>query len=216
MKYSHVLFDLDGTITEPFEGITKAVQYSLRKFGIEVDDLNELRSFIGPPLFESFRNFYGMSKEESVKAVEYYREYYVPTGIYECSVYPGVEEMLKKLSESPCKVILATSKPEPMAITVLSHFGLDKYFDLICGATLDESRTKKELVVAYALENTNVQDKSSAIMIGDRKFDVEGAAACGISTIGVTYGHGGLKELEEAGAIMTFDDAFSLTDYLLS
>ena len=216
MKYSHVLFDLDGTITEPFEGITKAVQYSLRKFGIEVDNLNELRSFIGPPLFESFRNFYKMSKEESVKAVEFYREYYVPTGIYECSVYPGVEEMLKKLSESPCKVILATSKPEPMAITVLSHFGLDKYFDLICGATLDESRTKKELVVAYALENTNVQDKSSAIMIGDRKFDVEGAAACGISTIGVTYGHGGLKELEEAGAIMTFDDAFSLTDYLLS
>ncbi len=216
MKYSHILFDLDGTITEPFEGITKAVQYSLKKFGIEVEDLNELRSFIGPPLFESFRNFYGMSKEESVKAVQYYREYYVPKGIFECSVYPGIEEMLKRLHESPCKVILATSKPEPMAIRVLEHFGLDKYFDLICGATLDESRTKKELVVAYALENLNVTDKSSVIMVGDRKFDVEGAAANEISTIGVTYGHGSQEELEKAGAVMTFNDAFSLTNYLLS
>ena len=124
--------------------------------------------------------------------------------------------MLKKLHESPCKVILATSKPEPMAIRVLEHFGLDKYFDHICGASLDESRTKKELVVAYALESAGVTDKSRAIMIGDRKFDVEGASANGISTIGVTYGHGGRKELEESGAIMTFDDASSLTDYLLS
>ena len=216
MKYSHVLFDLDGTITEPFEGITKAVQYALKKFGIKVEDLNELRHFIGPPLFESFRNSYGMTQEESVTAVKYYREYYVPTGIYECSLYPGIEEMLKKLYESPCKVILATSKPEPMAIKVLEHFGLDKYFDLICGASLDESRAKKELVVAYALESANITDKNTAIMIGDRKFDVEGAAANGISAIGVTFGHGGRDELEEAGAIMTFDDAYSLTDYLLS
>ena len=216
MRYSHILFDLDGTITEPFEGITNSVKYALEKFGIKVKDTNELRPFIGPPLFESFRNFYGMSMEESVKAVEYYREYYVPTGIYECYVYPGIEEMLKKLHESPCKVILATSKPEPMAIRVLEHFGLDKYFDHICGASLDESRTKKELVVAYALESAGVTVKSRAIMIGDRKFDVEGASANGISTIGVTYGHGGRKELEKSGAIMTFDDASSLTDYLLS
>ena len=216
MKYSHILFDLDGTITEPFEGITKAVQYALKKFGIEVEDLNELRPFIGPPLFESFRNFYGLTQEESVKAVEYYREYYVPTGIYECSVYPGIEEMLKKLHESTCKVILATSKPEPMAIRVLEHFGLDKYFDLMCGASLDETRAKKELVVAYAVESADITDKSKAIMIGDRKFDVEGAAANQIKTIGVTFGHGGREELEKAGAVLTFDDAFSLCDYLLS
>ncbi len=216
MKYSYILFDLDGTITEPFEGITKSVRYALEKFGIKVNDLNDLRHFIGPPLFESFRNSYGLSQEDSVTAVNYYREYYVPTGIYECSIYPGIEEMLKKLSESPCKVILATSKPEPMAIRVLEHFGLDKYFDLICGASLDESRTKKELVVAYAVESAGITDKSQAIMIGDRKFDVEGAAANGISTIGVTFGHGGREELENAGAIMTFDDAFSLSNYLLS
>ena len=216
MKYSHILFDLDGTITEPFEGITKSVKYALEKFGITVDNLNDLRSFIGPPLFESFRNFYGMSTEDSVKAVEYYREYYIPKGIYECYIYKGIEEMLKKLSKSSCKLILATSKPEPMAIKVLQYFDLAKYFDLICGASLDESRTKKELVVAYAIESAEIKDKSSAIMIGDRKFDVEGAAANGISTIGVTFGHGGRDELEQAGAIMTFDDTFSLCDYLLS
>lgn len=216
MKYSHILFDLDGTITEPFEGITKSVRYALNKFGIEVDDLSKLRPFIGPPLSESFQEFYKLSYEDSLKAIDYYREYYVPYGMYECSVYPGIEEMLKKLHESPCKVILATSKPEPMAIKVLEHFGFDKYFDIMCGASLDESLAKKSIVVATAVRLAGITDKSTAIMIGDRKYDVEGAAVNGLSTIGVTFGHGGREELEKAGAIMTFDDAFSLCDYLLS
>ncbi len=215
MRYSHILFDLDGTITEPFEGITKALQYSLSKFGIEIFDRNELRICIGPPLYDSFRDFYGLSKEDADRAVKYYREYYDPIGVYDCGVYDGIEEMLKKLSESPCKVIVATSKPEKMARVVLEYFGLDKYFDHICGASLDESRSKKADVISYALETAGVSDKRSCIMIGDRKFDIEGASENGLDAIGVTFGYGNRTELKKAGALLIFDDAFSLCDHLL-
>lgn len=216
MKYSHVLFDLDGTITEPFEGITKALQYALGKFGIKISDRNELRICIGPPLYDSFRDFYGLSGNDILLAVDYYREYYDPKGVYDCTLYDGIEQMLKKLSESPCKVILATSKPEKMARVVLEHFGLDKYFDHICGASMDESRSRKADVISYALEKAGVSDKSSCIMIGDRKFDIEGAAENGLDAIGVTFGYGGRDELEKAGAKMIFDDAFSLCDHLMN
>ncbi len=216
MKYTHILFDLDGTVTDPFEGISKSICYALGKFGIKVEDKNSLRSFIGPPLFDSFRNVYSMSNEESTRAVDYYREYYLGQGgIYDCRLCDGIEETLKKLSESDCKVILATSKPENMAKMLLEHFGLSKYFDHICGASLDESRAKKSDVIAYALKVAEISDKSSCIMIGDTKFDIIGAAENGLSAIGVTFGYGSLKELKTAGAILTFDDAFSLSEYLL-
>ncbi len=215
MKYSHILFDLDGTITEPFEGITKAIQYSLLKFGITVDDRETLRAFIGPPLFESFRNIYGMTNEESVRAVEYYREYYVPTGIYECYIFEGIENMLKKLSENGLSVILATSKPEKMAKTVLTHFGLDKYFSHICGASLDESRSKKSDVIAYALECAGNPDKNDCIMVGDRCFDIEGAHINGLSALGANFGNDNRDELEKSGAVATFDSADELCEYLM-
>ncbi len=215
MKYTHILFDLDGTITEPFEGISKSICYALGKFGIEVHDKNDLRSFIGPPLFDSFRNSYGMSHEDANRAVDYYREYYLSGGIYECGIYGGIEELLRKLSEKPCKVILATSKPESMARMILEHFGLSKYFDHICGASLDESRCKKADVIAYALKSAEISDKSSCIMIGDTKFDIEGAAKNGLSAIGVTFGYGKREELENAGSILIFDDAFALSEHLL-
>lgn len=214
MRYDYIFFDLDGTITEPFEGITKALCYSLEKFGINVEDRNSLKICIGPPLWDTYTEIFGLSDEDANKATDYYREYYDAGGAYDCLIYDGIEEMLKKLHNSPCKVVLATSKPEKMARVVLAHFGLDKYFDFICGASMDKSRSSKTSVVAYALETAGVNDKTRCIMVGDRKFDVEGARENGLSTIGVTYGYGDRGELEKAGAKEIFDDAFSLCDFL--
>lgn len=216
MKYTHILFDLDGTITEPFEGITKALCYSLEKFGIEVKDRNELRVCIGPPLWDTYTELFGLSAEDTNKAIEYYREYYDVGGFSDCLIYDGIEEMLKKLSESPSKVVLATSKPEKMAKVVLNHFGISKYFDHICGASMDESRSKKADVIAYALKTSGADKDSRCIMIGDRKFDINGAAENDIPAIGVTYGYGDRAELERAGAVMIFDDTYSLCEHLMS
>jgi phosphoglycolate phosphatase len=214
MRYECIFFDLDGTITEPFEGITKALCYSLEKFGIKVEDRNTLKVCIGPPLWDTYTEMFGLSEDDARKAVEYYREYYDVGGFRDCLVYNGIEEMLKKLSDSPCKVALATSKPEKMAKLVLENFGLDKYFDFICGASMDQSRSSKASVVAYALKTAGITDKKRCVMVGDRKFDVEGARENGLSTIGVTYGYGDRLELETAGAKEIFDDAFSLCDFL--
>ena len=216
MRYDYILFDLDGTITEPFEGITKALSYSLEKFGIKIEDRNSLRVCIGPPLWDTYTEMFGLSDADADKATDYYREYYDNGGAFDCLIYDGIEDMLKRLHESPCKVLLATSKPEVMANVVLSHFGLDKYFDIICGASLDRSRSSKASVVKYALERAGVTDKSRCIMIGDRKFDVEGARENGLSTLGITHGYGDRAELEGAGAIQIFDDTYSLCEFLLN
>lgn len=216
VRYKHIFFDLDGTITEPSEGITKAVSYALSKFGIEVKDRKELKAFIGPPLFTSFRNIYGLSHEDADLAVSYYREYYLPKGIYECEIFKGIEELLKDLSESAAKVYIATSKPENMARIVLSHFELDKYFDAIYGATLDESRSKKADVIAYALENSGHPDPHNCIMIGDTKYDVEGARANGINTLGVTFDRSCPDELKRAGAIAIFSSPYELRKHLFN
>ena len=198
--YKYILFDLDGTLTDPGIGITNAVMYALKKFNIEVPDRSELYKFIGPPLLESFEKFYGMSGEESQRALEYYREYFKPYGLYENTVYDGIEELLVALKAQDKKLILATSKPEPFAVEILRHFGLDKYFDFIAGATMDEKRVKKADVIAYALESCGITDLFSAIMIGDREHDVLGAKEVGLESIGVLYGYGDLPELESAGA----------------
>lgn len=196
----YILFDLDGTLTDPGLGITNAVMYALKKFNIEVPERSELYKFIGPPLLESFEKFYGMSSEESQMALQYYREYFKPYGLYENTVYDGIEELLAELKAEGKKLILATSKPEPFAIEILRHFKLDKYFDFIAGATMDEKRVRKADVIAYALESCEITDLSSAIMIGDREHDVLGAKEVGLESIGVLYGYGDLEELENAGA----------------
>lgn len=199
-KYDVILFDLDGTITDPGEGITNSVAHSLKKYGITVEDKTELYKFIGPPLHESFEKFYGFSKEEALQAVEHYREYYKVKGIYENIVYDGVEEMLKKLCDSGKKIILATSKPEVFAREILRHFSLDKYFFYAAGANLDGSRTDKAEVIEYALHEGGVTDKSTVVMIGDREHDIIGANKNGIDSIGVLFGYGNRAELETAGA----------------
>ena len=198
MSWDVILFDLDGTLTDPKEGITKSVAHSLKFFGIEVEDLDSLKKFIGPPLIDSYMRYYGFSREQAVLAVEYYREYYAVTGIFENRVYDGVETMLQTLKDLGKVCVLATSKPEHYAVQILEHFGLSRYFSCVAGATMDEKRTNKADVIAYALER--VGNIGKTVMVGDRHHDVEGAKAHGLPCIGVLYGYGSREELETAGA----------------
>ena len=198
--YDVVLFDLDGTLTDPGEGITNSVAYALNKFGISVDDKKELYNFIGPPLIDSFMKYYGMNYEDGLKAVEYYREYFGVTGIFENTMFKGIPELLDSIKKTSRKISLATSKPEEYAIRILDHFGLTKYFDFIGAATMDESRSKKVDVITYTLDNLGVTDKSRVVMIGDRHHDIEGAKKNGLNSIGVLFGYGDRDELENAGA----------------
>lgn len=196
----YILFDLDGTITDPKEGITKSVAYALSKFGIKVDSLNELCKFIGPPLKDSFIEYYNFNDDESEKAIKYYREYFSDRGIYENQVYKGFEDILISLKENNKVLIVATSKPTIFAQKILEHFNLRKYFSFVSGSNLEGTRVKKSEVIQYALERNNIKDLSEVIMIGDRKHDVYGAKEIGIESIGVLYGYGDYEELYDNGA----------------
>lgn len=213
-KYDTILFDLDGTLTDPAVGITNSVMHALKKYGITVEDRCELYKFIGPPLHESFERFYGFSREEALRAVDYYREYYRDRGIYENIVYNGVEDMLRKLYEGGKKIILATSKPEIFAREILRYFNLEKYFYYSAGANLDGSRTDKAEVIEYALREGNVQDISTAVMVGDREHDIIGANKNGIDSIGVLFGYGSREELENAGVKYIVEDVDDLSEII--
>lgn len=198
--YDIFFFDLDGTITDSSLGITNSVIYALKKYGIEEKDYGKLCRFIGPPLTESFQKFYGFSKEQSIEAVKFYREYYTVKGIYENRVYDGFEDVLKNLRKAGKKLVVATSKPEPFAKTIIEYFHLDSYFDYIAGMELDGGRGMKADVIQYALEACQIADMSRVLMVGDREHDVLGAHKIGIDCLGVLYGFGTREELEEAGA----------------
>lgn len=198
--YQTFFFDLDGTLTDPGLGITNSVAYALEKLGIPVPARTELYKFIGPPLLESFRRFYGMTESESENAVAIFREYFRDRGIRENDLIPGVPEMLAELKARGKTVVLATSKPQEFAQQVLCSFDLEKYFDFIAGASFDSSRSSKSAVIRYALDNVHPADLSAAVMVGDREHDVLGAAEHGIGTIGVLFGYGSREELENAGA----------------
>ncbi|MBR4296522.1 MAG: HAD family hydrolase [Clostridia bacterium] len=198
--YNTILFDLDGTLTDSARGITNSVAYALTEFGLRFDSKEELRCFIGPPLIKMFIQVYGVSEEEARDLVKKYREYYAVTGIFENDLYENVEDLLSALYSDGKKLILATSKPEHFAVKILEHFGIAKYFSHICGATMDEKRTEKDAVIAYALDCAEITDVSSVVMVGDRKYDILGAKSFGIDSIGVLYGYGSREELESAGA----------------
>lgn len=198
--YDIVLFDLDGTLTDPGEGITNSVAYALNKFGIEVIDKTTLYNFIGPPLVDSFMKYYGFNKEDALLAVDYYREYFGVTGIFENQVFDGIPELLEGIKKSGRKISLATSKPEQYAVRILEHFDLLKYFDFVGAATMDETRSKKADVIKYTLDSLGVVDKSNVVMVGDRHHDIKGAVQNGLDSIGVLFGYGNQEELEIAGA----------------
>ena len=198
--YQTILFDLDGTLTNPALGITNSLAYALEKFNIEVTDKKELYRFIGPPLQDSFENFYHFSKEDSLKAVDFYRDYFRHKGLYENEVYQGIPDLLERLKAQGKKLLLATSKPEEFARQILKHFELFDYFDLVAGASMDGSRRLKGDVIAHALTSAQVSDLSAAIMIGDREHDIIGAKKNGLDAIGVLYGFENREELKKAGA----------------
>lgn len=202
MHYSYILFDLDGTITESGPGIMNSARYALEKMGFPPLGEDILRKFVGPPLAESFMRFAGMTREEAAQAILCYREYYKPRGIFENRLYDGVKEMLGRLKESGRTLALATSKPEVFAKQILEHFCVDHYFDAVCGALLDEKRVEKAEIIAYTLETLGLsgRDKEKALMVGDREYDVQGAARNGLDCLGVLYGYGSRAELENAGA----------------
>ena len=216
MQYTHIFFDLDGTLTDPGLGITNAVRYALERWGIRVDDRRALYPFIGPPLVDSFMRFYGFSAADARAAVDVYREYFAEKGIFENEVYPGIPELLSRLKKAGLKLVMATSKPEPFALRIAEHFGLAKYFDCVAGAAMDETRTQKWEVVEYALSRCGVTDRAAVLMVGDREHDVLGAARCGIRTLGVLYGYGSREELESAGAVAVADSVEAVGDYILN
>ncbi len=200
--YHYILFDLDGTLTDPKLGITRCVQYALRKFGIEEPDQNKLEPFIGPPLLDSFQEFYGFDEEKGWQAVAYYRERFSTKGLFENEVYPGIAPMLAKLQEAGCHLAVASSKPEVFVKEILEHFKLLSYFEVVVGSELDGNRVRKEDVVEEALRQMQrlPQHVEDVVMVGDRKFDIQGAKRFGIASIGVSYGYGAQGELEGAGA----------------
>lgn len=200
ISYETLLFDLDGTITDTGPGIRNSVAYALKKQGIYVDDMSELNRFVGPPLIDSFKNFYGMNEEQANRAVADYRSIYSEKGIYENNIYDGMRELLKALYEKGKTLAVATSKPERFARLVIDDLGLAPYFKYVAGADMEGTRNKKSKVIEYALELCGVTDKNKVIMIGDTKFDVLGARECGIDSLGILFGYGSREELEGAGA----------------
>lgn len=198
MNWKYLFFDLDGTLTDPMQGITRAVQYALRHFGIEADDLAALCPFIGPPLRNSFREFYDLSDADAEVAVAKYREYYAPKGIFENRVYDGIPTLLAELRAHGATLVMATSKPTHFAERIARHFGFADHFTLICGSTPDGSRDAKADVIRHALASLGIADRRQAVMIGDRRHDIEGAAATGLASIGVLWGYGSPEELETA------------------
>lgn len=198
-SYGYLFFDLDGTLTDPGEGITKSVAYALEKFGIHVADRSELYCFIGPTLYDSFRKYYGFSDGDANRAVGYYREYFRVDGIFDNRVYDGIPELLAKLRSAGKKLVLATSKPEEFARRIMDRFELARYFEHIAGATMDGRIGKKSEVIEYAAKGAGITDKSSVLMIGDRENDVLGAKTAGVDSMGVLFGYGTRQELEAAG-----------------
>ena len=196
----YIFFDLDGTLTDPGKGITNSVAYALKKFGIDEPDHTKLYPFIGPPLKNSFMEYYGFDEEKAERGILYYREYYRDKGIYENELCEGVDSLLKELYERGYKLVLATSKPDVFAKTILEYFDIEKYFSFIGGADMSETRVTKSDVIRYILDSLDIKDTSDILMVGDRKYDVCGAREFGIETIGVLYGYGSAEELKSAGA----------------
>ena len=212
---THILFDLDGTITDSFEGICKSAQYALQYFGITVPDFDTLRPFIGPPLRDSFRNLFGFNDEQVEQAVTRYREYFSVTGLLENTLYTGMDVLLPRLKAEGKLLCVATSKATVYAQKILQHFNIAQHFHFIAGSELDGQRSKKAEVIRYALEHMPVINLKNAVMIGDRKHDVLGAKEIGMDCIGVLYGYGDEAELTAAGVTVMVDSVEDLGRLLL-
>ncbi|MBQ4071838.1 MAG: HAD hydrolase-like protein [Clostridia bacterium] len=198
-SYDVILFDLDGTLTDPEHGLIESHYYGLTKMGIEIKDKSALRRYIGPTLFDIWQEDFGFSPDETREAIRLFREYFSVYGWWDNKVYDGVREMLIALGNSGKRLALATSKPEIFAKKILDKFALTEYFEFIGAATLDTTRDKKWQVIEYALAEMGITDRDRCILVGDRMYDAEGASICGIDSLGVRYGHGTREELAASG-----------------
>ena len=212
--YRHLLFDLDGTLTESGPGIINSAKYALDRYGISYGTDEELKRFIGPPLKDSFMGYYGFSEEKAIEAISVFREYYNSRGWCENRPYPYVPEMLEKLKEFGYTLVVATSKIENQAVRICSHFGLDTFLDDIVGSD-DALRTRKDEIIRFTIEKHGIRLYEEAIMIGDREHDILGAKAAGISSMGVSYGYGSRAELEKAGADIIVEKVMDIADYFI-
>ena len=210
-----VLFDFDGTVFDTVEGITKSILYALRKHGRDAE-LEDLRCFAGPPLVDKFMEIYGVSKEDAEQLVKDFRERYVPIGVYESSPFPGIRELLEALRRAGKKVAVATSKPQPMAELLLERAGLRELFDVVVGSGGGVNNDAKWQIVTRAMELCGSKPEN-CVLVGDTRYDVEGAQKCGIPCIGVRWGYAAEGELEEAGAVMvveTMEEVVSMLSVL--
>ncbi len=220
-RFQYLLFDLDGTLTDPKAGITGCVQYALHKLGIEEPDKDKLEPFIGPPLADSFQEFYGFDEEKTAQAIVYYRERFSTIGLFENEIYPGIREMLAHLKQAGRTLAIASSKPTVFVKKILQHFEIEQYFDVIVGSGLDGTRARKEEVVEEALRQlyrinmmSDKKDNDRIVMIGDRKFDIQGAKLFNLVSVGVTFGYALPGELEEAGADYIVESVAQLEELL--
>lgn len=216
--FSYILFDLDGTLSDPKQGICGSVQYALKSFGIEEPDIDRLEPFIGPPLRDSFMKYYGFTPEQAEEAVAKYRERFSVTGKYENTLYPGIAPLLHDLVRAGAKLAIASSKPTVYVEDILVHFGIRQYFDIVVGSELDGTRDRKEEVVDEALRQLDEKygaKPCEVVMVGDRCFDVEGAKAAGTRSVAVTYGYAQPGELEQAGADIIVRDVEGLRQVLM-
>ena len=214
-KYDYIAFDLDGTLTDPEVGLVKGFMYAFDKIGIKYDSPESLRRYIGPPLHEEWKREYGFSEEETVHAIATFREYYDEIGWAENKVYEGIVELLESLKAKVKTIVLATSKPENTARRIMTLFGLDKYFDFMGGASTSSTRDKKWEVLEYSLLSVGATDKSRCILIGDRKYDAEGAKIYGIDSLGVLWGHGSREEIESSGFTYIAEDTKEVDELLV-
>ncbi len=214
-KYDAVFFDFDGTIADTGEGIFYSVKYAIEETGFPPLPDERLRTFIGPPVFESFKRELPMSDEQATKAVEKYRERYSESGIYKLRVYDGIEELIKELKNSGIKVAIASSKPEKFVMRLTDYLNISHLIDFIAAPESDKAPEGKTVLVERALKHFGVE-KSRALMIGDRYFDIDGANGAGIESIGVTFGYGSREELEKAGSTYLADNAEEIRKIIFS
>lgn len=215
-NYEHIFFDFDGTLMDTSQGIYESFDFALKSFEIEPPDHSEYDKMIGPPLVYSFMTWFGFDEQKARLGMKRYRDYYTPVGMYHLKVYNGIPELLKKLYDGGKKLYVATSKPERFAKELLEKYSLEKYFTLIAGADIDETRVTKVQIINYALETSGITEKSSVLMIGDRLYDANGAKEAGIDCQGVLWGFGSEQELLDAGCIGTSETPMDLGNEILS
>jgi len=214
-KYKIILFDLDGTLSDPKVGITKSVQYALQKMGIIEPDVDKLECFIGPPLQVSFAEHYNFDEVSIQKAVEFYRERFKEKGMFENELYPNIPSLLESLKEQQFILVVATSKPTVFAEKILNYFNIDQYFDFVVGSNLDGTRTSKTEIIQNIIEKYDEYNFDNFIMIGDRKHDIIGANNIGIDSIGVTFGYGSVEELNNSNPTYIVNDVNELKEILM-